>query len=106
MVGSRAIQHRMLPSAAAGGSSKNPSSTVILNACRVANELWFKKKKKKANTNLKTWIKPKRAQVHIGGVLGVGGDVADQGSLYSKWFILQTTGSLESLPSSPAAPAQ
>ena len=71
MVGPRAILHRMLPSAAAGGSSRNPSSTVILNACRVANELWFKKKKKKkANTTLKTWIKPKRAQVHIGWVLG------------------------------------
>lgn len=70
MVGPRAIPYRTLPSAAAGGSSKNPSSTVILNACRVANELWFKKKKKKANTNLKTWIKPKRAQVHIGWVLG------------------------------------
>lgn len=59
---------RRLPSAAAittRGSSKNPSFTVILNACRVANELcWFKKKK--ANTNLKTWIKPKRAQVHTG----------------------------------------
>lgn len=41
---------RRLPSAAAittRGSSKNPSFTVILNACRVANELcWFKKKKK------------------------------------------------------------
>lgn len=61
---------RRLPSAAAittRGSSKNPSFTVILNACRVANELcWFKKKKKKANTNLKTWIKPKRAQVPTG----------------------------------------
>lgn len=30
------------------GSRKNPSSMVILNACRVANELcWFKKKKGK-----------------------------------------------------------
>lgn len=42
---------RRLPSAAAittRGSSKNPSFTVILNACRVANELcWFKKKKGK-----------------------------------------------------------
>lgn len=47
MVGPRAIPYRTLPSAAAGGSSKNPSSTVILNACRVANELWFKKKKEK-----------------------------------------------------------
>lgn len=26
-------------------------------------------------------------------------DGADKGSLYSKWFILQMTGSLESLPS-------
>lgn len=42
---------RRLPSAAAittRGSSKNLSFTVILNACRVANELcWFKKKKGK-----------------------------------------------------------
>lgn len=42
------------------------------DVCRVANELcWFKNKnknetKKKANTNLKTWIKPKRAQAHTG----------------------------------------
>lgn len=60
---------RRLPSAAAittWGSSKNPSFTVILNACRVANELCWLKKKKKANTNLKTWIKPKRAQVPTG----------------------------------------
>lgn len=41
---------RKLPSAAAittRGSSKNPEFTVTLNACRVANELyWFKKKGK------------------------------------------------------------
>lgn len=37
---------------------------------------------------------------------GVAGDGADKGGLYSEWFILQTTGSLESLPSSTAAPAQ
>lgn len=34
------------------------------------------------------------------------GDGSDKGGLYSKWFILQMTGSLESLPSSTAAPAQ
>lgn len=102
---------RRLPSAAAittRGSSKNLSSMVILNACSVANELcWFKKKM--ANTNLKTWIKPKRAQVHLGKLWvggGLVGDGADKGGLYSKWFILQMTGSLESLPSSTAAPAQ
>lgn len=37
------------------------------------------KKKKKPNTNLKTWIKPKRAQVHTGWGLGVGGRWYRQG---------------------------
>lgn len=105
MVGPRAIPYRTLPSAAAGGSSKNPSSTVILNACRVANELWFKKKEKGKHKS-KDMDKAQEPRFTLGGSWGVGGDVAAQGSLYSKWFILQMTGSLESLPSSPAAPAQ
>lgn len=43
---------------------------------------------------------------HWVGPGGLVGDVADKGSLYSEWCILQMTGSLESLPSSSAAPAQ
>lgn len=44
------------------------------------------------------WVRP--------GGKGVDGRWCRQGGLYSKWFILQMTGSLESLPSSTAAPAQ
>lgn len=46
---------RGLPSAAAiatKGSSKNPSSMVILNVCRVANELCWLKKKNKRQTQI------------------------------------------------------
>lgn len=58
----------MLPSAAAGGSSKNPSSMVILNACRVANELWFKKKKEKGKHKSKDMDKAQESPgSHWGG---------------------------------------
>ena len=85
--GSKAIERR-LPSAAAitaRGSRKKPSSTVILNVCRVANELC--QFKKKANTNLKTWIKPKSPDPHCmrprreGVLMGDGADKG--GGLYS-----------------------
>lgn len=88
------------------GSSKDPSSTVILHACRVANELRWFKTDKRANTNLKTWISPREPKSTWGEAWWLVGDGADKGGLYSKWFILQMTGSLESLSSSTAAPAQ
>lgn len=73
---------RWLPSAAAvatRGSSKNPSSTLILNVCRVANELcWFKKKKKQKEKKKKGKHKSKdmdKAQESPGPhrVRGLGG---------------------------------
>lgn len=57
------------------GLGKDPSSTVILNACRVANGLcWLKKRK--ANTNLKTWKSPQELRAILGWP-GVGGDGPD-----------------------------
>lgn len=71
----RGSAERRLPSAAAittRGSSKNPSSMVILNVCRVANELCWLKKKKKGKHISKDMDKPKKAQVHMGKAWGWG----------------------------------
>lgn len=82
----RGRPQRRLPSAAAVAterSSKKPSSTVILNACRVANGLcWFKKKKKKGKHKSKDMEKAQEspgAPIHTGWAQGFGGRWCRQG---------------------------
>lgn len=114
-------RQKRLPSAAALasiGSRRLPAPWLILNVCREASELcWLKtktktkmgaergKKRKKANTNLKSWKKLQRAQGYTGKGPGQWEMVWTKKSI-QRTFILQMTGSLESLPSFTAAPAQ
>lgn len=83
------------------GLYKNPSSTVILNV-QSGQTVLVKNQKPvgRANTNLKT------GNISSLGGGGAGGRWCRQGRSIQQMVYITMTGSLESLPSSTAAPAQ